>query len=352
MSRLIPIALLAGSIALALAVLALALAALSRNPAPVLTSVLQGAFGSRFGFSETLLRTVPVLLCALAAALPAEAGLVNIGGEGQLLLGAIGAVVAAGLAPAYPILLVMVLMVLSALAFGAAWGAIPGVLRARFGTTEALVSLFLNYIAFQLLQYLVHGPMKDPGSFGWPMSKPLVSGLLVGGLGNTRVHSGLFVAVALAVLFLAAVRYTRLGTELRAVGLSSKAAANVGIPVNRILFFSMVVGGSLAGLAGYYEIAAVQHRLRTDVSLGFGYSGFLVAWMSRGKLWLIVPVSVLIGGLISSAENLQIVTGLPAATADIVQGLLLLFVLVGRSAIARMQYQRAVQKMMEGAGAK
>ena len=351
MRKLIPIAILGGALVLAMAALALALSVISGNPLPVLFSILQGAFGSWFGFSETLLRIVPVLLCALAAAVPAEAGLINIGGEGQLLLGAIGAVIATYLAPNIPIPLGIVLMVLLGVLSGALWGAIPGVLRARFGTTEALVSLFLNYVAFQLLQYLVHGPMRDPASMGWPMSKPLPPGLTVGGIGGTRIHSGLFVAIVLAAVFLITIRYTRAGIELRAVGLSPKTSENVKIPVARVLLISMVIGGALAGLAGYYEIASVQHRLRTEISLGYGYSGFLVAWMSRGNLWLILPLSVLVAGLISSAESLQIETGLPSATADFVQGMLLLFVLVGRSAVVQAHYRRAVQRMMEVASA-
>jgi simple sugar transport system permease protein len=131
------------------------------------------------------------------------------------------------------------------------------------------------------------------------------------------------------------------------VGLNAQASATLGIPVRRYIFWGMVVGGGLAGLAGYYEVAAVQHRLRPDISLGFGYSGFLVAWMCRGQLWLVLPLSVLIAGLIASSENLQILAGLPSASSDVVQGFLLLFVVLSRPLLARFERRRSIRLALE-----
>lgn len=339
------VAAVCGSFLLALCVLALALALLGRRPDATLYTLLEGAFGSRYGLSETLLRTVPVLLCALAAAIPAEGGQVNIGGEGQFHFGAIGAVLmaawAGGGTPT------MLLMAAGAIVCGGVWGAIPGALKAFVGINEALTSLFLNYVAIYLLQFLVHGPMRDPASLGWPMSPMLPGGLLLGSIGGTRLHAGIFVAVAVALLLVAFAALTRRGTELRAVGLNPQTSATLGIPVPRYIFWGMVVGGGLAGLAGYYEVAAVQHRLRPDISLGFGYSGFLVAWMCRGQLWLVLPLSVLIAGLIASSENLQILEGLPSASSDVVQGFLLLFVVLSRPLMARFERRRSIRLALE-----
>lgn len=335
------VAAVCGSFLLALCMLALALALLGRRPDVTLYTLLEGAFGSRYGLSETLLRTVPVLLCALAAAIPAEGGQVNIGGEGQFHFGAIGAVLLAAWSGGGPA--DMLLMSAGAVVFGGVWAAIPGALKAFVGISEALTSLFLNYVAIYLLQFLVHGPLRDPASLGWPMSPMLPAGLQLGAIGGTRLHAGIFVAVAVALLLVAFAALTRRGTELRAVGLNPQASATLGIPVSQYIFWGMVVGGLLAGLAGYYEVAAVQHRLRPDISLGFGYSGFLVAWMCRGQLWLVLPISVLIAGLIASSENLQILEGLPAASSDVVQGFLLLFVVLSRPLMARVERQRSIR---------
>jgi general nucleoside transport system permease protein len=350
MRRMIAIATLCSALMLALAILSLALALLGHHPGTILLALLTGAFGSWYALSETLLRTVPVLLCALAATIPAEGGQINIGGEGQFHLGAIGAVLLVMFWGGGNSVALSYGMVLAAIICGGLWAAIPGALRAFLGINEALVSLFLNYVAIYFLQFLVHGPMRDPLSQGWPMSPKLPDSLLLKSVGEGRLHSGIFVAFALTLILIAVIRFTRRGTELRAVGANAKASATIGIPVSSYLFGSMVVGGMLAGLAGYYEIAAVQGRLRTDISLGFGYSGFLVAWMCRGQLLLILPVAVLVAGLIASSQNLQIVAGLPAASADVIQGALLLFVVLSRPLLAWFERRRAIRHVIEGGG--
>jgi ABC-type uncharacterized transport system permease subunit len=345
MRRVSTAATVCGSFLLALCVLVLALALLGRRPDATLYALLEGAFGSGYGLSETLLRTVPVLLCALAAAVPAEAGQVNIGGEGQFNFGAIGAVLAAAWAGGT--VSGILLMVAGAIILGSAWGAIPGALKAFVGINEALTSLFLNYVAVYFLEFLVHGPLRDPVSFGWPMSPTLPGNLRLASIGGTRLHAGIFVAGAIALLVVAFISLTRTGKEMKAVGFNSHTSAMLDIPVSRYIFYTMVAGGGLAGLAGYYEVAAVQYRLRPDISLGFGYSGFLVAWMCRGQLWLILPLSVLIAGLIASSENLQIQAGLPAASSDVVQGFLVLFVVLSRPLLARFERRRALRLAME-----
>jgi simple sugar transport system permease protein len=337
-----------GAFVLALLIFAFALALLGRPPQATLLAMLTGAFGSYYGFSETLLRTVPVLFCALAAAIPAQSGQINIGGEGQFHLGAIGTVLVAGPFMSGGGYGAMLLMALGAIAFGAAWAAIPAVLRARWNINEALISLFLNYIAILLLQFLVHGFMRDPNSHGWPMSPLLPADLCLTPFTGTRLHSGIFVVGVVAVVLLILIYLTRAGTELRAVGLNPATSKTVGIPVSRYLFGSMVLGGVLAGLAGYYEIVSVQQRLRLDISLGFGYSGFLVASICHKQLLLIVPVSIVVAALIVGSENLQITSGLPAASGDVAQGFLLLFVLLSRPFLESLKQRRATRLTMEG----
>jgi ABC-type uncharacterized transport system permease subunit len=342
-------AILLGAFILALAMLSLALAVLGQRPDRTLWAILGGAFSSQFALTETLLRAVPILLCALAATIPAESGQINIGGEGQFHLGAIGAVLAAAcLIDTTPIVTVT-LMVIAAVLFGSAWAALPAGLKVSLGVNEALVSLFMNYVAVHLAQYLVHGPMRDPASLGWPMSPELRTELVLNPIGGTRLHSGVFVAMALGVLLIIFIRYARKGRELSAVGMNAQTSAMMGIPVSRYWLFSMIAGGGLAGLAGYYEIAAVQHRLRTDISLGFGYSGFLVAWMCRGQLALVFPISILVAGLVVGSENIQITTGLPAASGDVIQGFLLLFVLLGKPLLTKFHERKAVRLAMDGA---
>ena len=348
MRRLTSLAITLGSFVLALCVFAIALALLGRPPQTTLLAMLTGSFGSVYGFSETLLRTIPVLFCALAAAIPAQSGQINIGAEGQLHLGAIGAILVATAFMSGGGYGAMLLMALGAIAFSAAWASIPAVLRAWWNVNEALVSLFLNYVAILLLQFLAYGPMRDPSSYGWAMSPLLPASLRVTSFDGVRLHSGIFVVAIITVLVLSLIYLTRQGTELRAVGLNPEASSTVGIPVSRYLIGSMVLGGALAGLAGYYEIVSVQQRLRLDISLGFGYSGFLVAWICRKQLLLIVPVSILVAALIVGSESLQVTNGLPAASGDVAQGFLLLFVLLSGPLIESFKQRRATRLAMEG----
>jgi simple sugar transport system permease protein len=349
MHKLKPLLTFSVALVLSMFALAAALSVLGHRPDSVLGAILTGAFGSKFALSETLLKLVPVLLCALAAAIPAESGQVNIGGEGQFHLGAIGAVVAATLFSGQSTTITMVLMVTFAILFGAGWGAVPGALRAFLGVNEALVALFLNYIAIYLLQYLVHGPMKDPVSLGWPMSPQLDQGILLTPILGTRLHTGVIVVLLLALAVIAVMYFTKSGKELTAVGENPRTSSIVGIPVSRYLWASMMIGGALAAFAGYYEIAAVQHRLRSEASTGFGYSGFLVAWMCRRQVYFIIPISLIVAGLISSSESLQITTGLPAASSDVAQGFLLLFVLLGASINKIIRRRLEIRKVIGGA---
>ncbi len=347
MHRLSTLALFAASLSLALGGLAACLLVLGRPPQDTLLALLDGGFGSWFSFSETLLRAVPVLLCALAAAIPAEGGQVNIGGEGQMQVGAVGAVVAAAMLSGAAPPVAVAAMVGGGLLGGALWVSLPALLKARLDVNEALTGLFLNYVALHMVQYLVHGPLRDPASRGWPMSPRLPEALLLERSATTRLHAGVYTTIALAVALVAFLKLSRVGTELRAVGLNARAASLVGIPVRTYMFGSLLVGGTLAGLAGYYEIAAVQYRLRAETPLAFGYSGFLVAWMCRRRMWLLIPLSVLMAGLLAGADNLQLQTGLPAASADVVQGLLLLCLLAGESLRRRWVFTRKTAQALE-----
>ncbi len=349
MQPLVRAAWFAGALILALAAFAAVVALLGRRPDLTLGAVLGGAFGSSFGLTQSLLRLVPVLLCVLAATIPAEGGQFNIGAEGQLHLGAIGAVFGAMWAAGQPGTVVVAQMVACAVVAGAAWSAMPAALRALMGLNEALVSLFLNYVAIHLVQYLVHGPWKDPASLGWPMSPVLPQEAWLKPLASSRLHVGVFVAVGLALLLIGSVKLTRTGFELRAVGYSARTSATVRIPVRSYLFGSFVFGGALAGLAGYFEIAGVQHRLRPEISPGFGYSGFLVAWMCRGRPWLLLPMAFLVAGLVSSTDNLQIFFFMDTATTEIAQGLLLLLILLVTPVTAGIERQQAIRRALEAA---
>jgi general nucleoside transport system permease protein len=300
-----------------------------RDPIDTLSAIAFSGFGSRTGLTETVVRMTPLLLCALAAALPAKAGLMNIGGEGQLYLGATGATAIVLYATWLPHLLVVPSMILAAVIGGAFWGLIPGILRGRFRVNEVLVSLMLNYVAIFFVEYLVHGPWRDPGALGWPYSARFPGWAILPSLGATNIHLGLLFGLLLAGGAYLLERASTWGFAIRVINSNPKAAQYAGIPVAHYYIVLFALGGAVAALAGLGEVSVIQGRLRPGFSPGYGFSGFLVAWLARHHFLLIVPMAFLVGGLYTGADALQLTAGLPSATVDIFMGLVYISVLMG-----------------------
>jgi simple sugar transport system permease protein len=224
-------------------------------------------------------------------------------------------------------------MLLAAMLAGGAWAFVPGFLRARWNVNEVLVGLMLNYVAIYLVQYLVHGPWRDPSALGWPYTATFPSQAVLPVIGNTNVHLGLFLGIAIALGAYVTIRITTWGYGMRIVGANPIAAQLNGIPVMGYVTVLMVLGGAVAALAGIGEVSVIQQRLRSDISPGYGYTGFLIAWLARHSLLWIVPAAFLVGGLYSGADVLQLSAGLPSATVDIFMGLVFLTFLLNEQGL-------------------
>jgi simple sugar transport system permease protein len=323
---------LAGSLAaLAVTVLLFSILLLvaGRNPFSTLWALFQGAFGTSFGIRETLTRCTPLMFCALAVAVPARAGLFNIGGEGQLHFGAIattalvlhgGSSLGVTTVPA---------MVLVACVAGACWALVPALLKAMLNVNEVLVSLMLNYVAILLVEHLVHGPWKDPSALGWPYSASFPQAAILPTWGNTNVHMGLLLAVVAAVCLWFVMARTTFGFSVKVMEANPVAAISVGIRMQSYLLVTMAIGGALAALAGLGEVSVIQGRLRPGISPGYGYIGFLISWLAGHRFLVVIPAAVVIGGLYSGSDQLQLAAGLPSSTVDIMLGLVFVGVLLG-----------------------
>jgi ABC-type uncharacterized transport system permease subunit len=313
----------AGLAALLFAALASAFfLAVGRNPAAMFVLMFQGSFGGGYALSETLVKTAPVLLCALGTVLPARLGLISVGAEGQLAAGALAGtalVLAAGdrwgalTAPA---------MLLAAAAGGAGLGALAGFLRARLRVNETISTLLLNYVAPLFVEYLVYGPWKDPDSLGWPSTVMFPEAARLPTFFETRVHLGLLLGLALALGCHLVLARTRWGFYLDVLKSSPGLARRAGLRFETAALVVMAAGGACAGMAGIAEASVLEGRLQAGVGAGAGYSGFLVAWLARGRLPLLVPLAILVAGLAASGDNLQLAADLPSATTYVMQGLL------------------------------
>jgi simple sugar transport system permease protein len=258
----------------------------------------------------------------------------NIGAEGQLLMGAVGATwVALYFTPNTPLPVMLTLMFCGGFAAGAGWGLIPAVLKAKFKANEVIVSLMLVYIASELVNYLVYGPWKSPYEWGFPYSIKFPASARIPTIPHTRIHyPTLILALVLALIIYILMRRTKAGYEIEVLGASPEAARYAGIGSTRIILLIMVISGGLAGLAGVGEVAGIHRRLLypSGISPGYGFTAIIVAWLGGLNPLLLIPAAFLFGGLLVGGDAIQVTLGLPVGVINIFNGVILFFLLAGK----------------------
>jgi general nucleoside transport system permease protein len=322
-----------------LAVAAIFLRAVGKPPLATLADMAVYAFGDGYSISLSLVKATPILLCALAVILPARLGLITVGGEGQLYFGALTGTAVVVNFPHATLLLLPGMLIAGALG-GAIWSGLAGVLRARCNVNETISTLLLNYVAVLLVDFAVYGAWKDPANLGWPATISFPPAATVPSLFGTPVHAGFLVALAAAVLLHIAVTRTRWGLGLKVLASNRKVGAMVGLDFARQAVIIMALGGALAGFAGICETSAIQGRLQPGFSVGYGLTGFLVAWLSGQNFLRAVPIAILIGGLIAAGDALELFAKIPSASATVLQGLLFTVALAAGGLAARREAKR------------
>lgn len=317
------------SVILALIFSGLLLRAVGADPWATYRAMARGAFGAQYSLTETLVKAIPLMLTGLAVAIAFRMLFWNIGAEGQLAMGGIAAAgVALFWADTLPAPLVIPTMLVAGFAAGAIWGVIPAALKAFLNVNEIITTLMMNYVAILSVSYLYTGPWKDPQGFGFPGTAqfPEVAWLprLIG-----RVHFGIGFAIAAAFLLWLVLDRTRWGYEIRVIGENPRAAKYAGISIVRNIVLVMVVSGGLAGIAGMAEVAGISHRLQQGLTVGYGYTAIIVAWLAKLNPWGVLLVAFLLAGLLVGGDQIQITMGLPASVALVLQGAILFFVLGG-----------------------
>ncbi len=283
---------------------------------------------TRYGLAELAVKATPLVLIAVGLSIGFRAGVWNIGAEGQLTLGAVfGGGLAIWFHDSESALLLPAMLVLGALG-GAAWAAIPAFLKTRFNVNEILSSLMLTYVATLLLSALVHGPWRDPDGYNFPESRLFPdAGTMPILLDGTRLHLGALLAVSAVIAAWFTLGRTILGFQVKVVGAAPRAAGFAGFSEKRMVWFTLLLGGALAGLAGLGEVAGPIGQLVPSISPGYGFTAIIVAFLGR-----LHPLGVLLAGLLMAlsylgGENAQIAIGLPTAVTGVFQGMLLFFVL-------------------------
>lgn len=316
------------------AIVGLALAATAgAGPAAVIDALIEGTLGSPFAIGTSLNNAALLMLVAAGFTVAYRAGLVNVGGEGQLCLGGIAATaVGVSLPRGVPLPIGLAMTLAAAVLAGAAWAAIAAWLRVRRGTSEIITTLLLNFIGLALVVLMVQEPslLRQPmtSSETLPQSEPLAASAHLPLLGLHKNPAT--IAIVLAVILVIAVgimlRHTATGLRLRAVGLSGAASARLGVPVDRTAFLGLTTAGGFSGLAGGLLVTSAPFILADGFSSGFGFSGLVVGLLARGSMTAVAAVSLLFGFLVSGGINLQLAAGVPSSTITVVQSVLIILI--------------------------
>lgn len=335
----------------ALAVGAVMLILLGANPVEAYPALFDGAFGSTNALADTIVKATPLLLVGLGICIAFRGGVINIGGEGQLIIGALAATFIGLTFPGLPVVALISLALLAGFIGGAIWGGIPGVLKAYFNVNEILSTIMMNVIAVQFMNFLLRGPMIDPAQFDSaskiPQTARLERAFDLPRLVPTRLHLGALLAVVLAFVVYIFLWRTTVGYRIRAVGMSQAASRYAGMNVKYHIVLALLLSGAFAGLAGAIQVYGLHHRMFTDGSAaGFtaaaGFNGIVAALFGRLHPLGTIPASFIFGALLVGANSMQRAVQVPSAFITALNGLVVVFVVSSEFFSRRLARQREI----------
>lgn len=303
------------------------------NPLYAIFKIFSGSFGSFYGIKETITKAIPLMLIGGGLAVAFRAKFWNIGAESQLLMGAIfGTWVGLNWGSHLPYFLIIPLMFIAGFVGGGLWGAIPAILKIRFAINEVISTLMMNYICAEFLTFLIVGPWKGKTKFGFPYTDDLPDSAILGLLPGSRIHYATLILAMVSLVLLGMFIYrTRFGYEVRVVGENPDAAKYAGINFFKTTLMIMVISGGVAGLAGVGEVAGLHHHLSypASISSGYGFTAIIVAWLAKLNPYYVVLSSLFFAGIMVGGDAIQISLRLPAATVEVFNGTLLIFLVMG-----------------------
>jgi simple sugar transport system permease protein len=306
------------------------------NPFIAYKSIIVGAFGSKYTFTETLVFATPLILLSVGLILAFKMNFWNVGAYGQFILGAIFSSYFALFGPTdLPRFVMLGIMTLAGLAGGAIWALIPAVLKAYWKVNEVISTLLLNYVALNILKYLMYGPWRDPTGHGFPLSKTFaLNAQLPKIIPNSRTNLGLAFGIIAAFIIWFIIKKTKFGYRISIIGGNPNAARYAGIKVARNIILGMLISGALAGLAGMVQISGVIHLLQLDISPYYGYTAIIVAWLSYLNPIVAIFVSILFGALTGGGYQIQMAMQVPFGIISVIESGVL-FVLLGSEILMR-----------------
>ncbi|MFN4210031.1 MAG: ABC transporter permease [Devosia sp.] len=321
-------------------IFSLFLLVIGKSPIDFFTLVWTGGFGSSFSIQQSLQRSAPLILTALAFAIPARIGLTMIGAEGALVLGgfaaaaiAIPLVTGGAAAP-----LAWLIMAITAMAAGGLWIGLAGWLRHYRGVNETISSLLLSYIAIAIMNFFVEGALRDPASANKPSTMPIGDAYRIGSIPGTDVHWGFAAGVFLAIILFILMSRTTFGFAARMTGGNVRAAKAQGLPVGFLMVACCAIAGCCAGLAGFFEVAVIHGQANASLVAGYGFTGILVAFLARHNPLMIVPVAIIFGAIAAAGGLVQRRMGMPDATVLVLQGIIFVVLLASETLYGRIKF--------------
>lgn len=313
------------AIVLALVCTGLILLAFGLNPIQVYYAIVEGSLGTDLRIKQTLIKAIPLTITSLGILVAFKMKFWNIGGEGQIVMGAMAASYVALNYSTLPKPILLVLMAFAGMFMGGLWAFIPALFKRKFGTNETIFTLMMNYIGIKFVMYLQYGPWMDPNSNGFPRVAPFSENAIMPSF--LGVHLGLVIAIVCVVFVYFLMTYTKLGYEISVVGESYETARYAGMNINKIVIIAMLISGGLCGLVGMIQASAVEKTLVAGITGGYGFTAIITAWLARLNAPVTAIVCVLFAMLLQGGSYIQLAMNVPSSVAGIVQGTILFFVL-------------------------
>ncbi|MDR1796738.1 MAG: ABC transporter permease [Clostridiales Family XIII bacterium] len=295
------------------------------NPIQVFGTIVQGAFGTAMRLEQTMIKAVPLTIASLGILVAFKMKFWNIGGEGQIMMGAFAASWVALYHQGLPAGAMLPLMALASIAAGGVWALIPAIFKAKMGTNETIFTLMMNYIAIKFVMYLQYGPWKDPASQGFPKIPKFPDAALLPDVGG--MHAGWVLMLALTGLVFLFMNFTKKGYEIAVVGESLDTARYAGMNIPAIIMTAMFISGGLCGLVGFVQASAIEKTLTWGLSSNYGFTAIITTWLARLNAVTTLFVCLAFAVLLQGADYIQLALHVPAAVAQVVQGIILFFVL-------------------------
>ncbi|QIB68416.1 ABC transporter permease [Aminipila butyrica] len=295
------------------------------DPIRIFQSIIEGSLGTELRIQQTIIKAVPLTITALGILVAFKMKFWNIGGEGQIVMGALAAAFVALNFGNLPKPILLVLMAAAAMVAGGFWAFIPAIFKAKMGTNETIFTLMMNYVAIKFVTYLQYGPWMDPNANGFPKVAPFPENAILPTV--LGIHAGWILAILCTVLIYFLMKSTKLGYEITVVGESYETARYAGMNINKIIVVAMLISGGLCGLVGMIQASAIEKTLVAGISSGYGFTAIITAWLARLNAVATLFVCLAFAMLIQGGAYLQLAMNVPSAVASVVEGTVLFFVL-------------------------